>query len=203
MIWLMFITVAITEAREKQSSIVVRCILCIKRTCVYVQKVQKMCLLSGKAMLTQVIWCKKWALKQGLDVSSSSRKNCFSHYLGRYIACIICMLILIWKRRHIWRNCWGDDRIIEWFGLQGTLKIIWFQPPWHGQGHLPLDQVAQSPNQLGLECFQGGGSHSFSGQPGPGPHHPQSKEFLPSIQSKPTLFQLEAIPPCPIRPCPL
>jgi len=32
---------------------------------------------------------------------------------------------------------------------------------------LPLDQVAHSPIQPGLEHFQGGGSHSFSGQPGP------------------------------------
>jgi len=34
--------------------------------------------------------------------------------------------------------------------LEGTLKIIWFQPPCHEQGHLPLDQVAQSPIQPGL-----------------------------------------------------
>jgi len=40
-------------------------------------------------------------------------------------------------------------RIIEWYGLEGTLKIIWFQPPCHEQGHLPLDQVAQSPIQPG------------------------------------------------------
>ena len=38
-------------------------------------------------------------------------------------------------------------RFIEWFGLEGTLKIIWFQLPCHEQGHLPLDQVAQSPIQ--------------------------------------------------------
>ena len=37
-----------------------------------------------------------------------------------------------------------NHRIIEWFGLEGTLKIIWFQPPCHEQGHLPLDQVAQN-----------------------------------------------------------
>ena len=37
-----------------------------------------------------------------------------------------------------------SHRIIEWFGLEGTLQIILFQPPCHGQGHLPLDQVAQS-----------------------------------------------------------
>jgi len=28
---------------------------------------------------------------------------------------------------------------MEWFGLEGTLKIIWFQPPCHEQGHLLLD----------------------------------------------------------------
>jgi len=37
--------------------------------------------------------------------------------------------------------------------------------------------------------------HSFSGQPVPVPHHPQSKEFLPYISSKSTFFQLEAIIP--------
>jgi len=29
-----------------------------------------------------------------------------------------------------------NHRIIERFGLEGTLKIIWFQPPCHEQGHL-------------------------------------------------------------------
>jgi len=47
-------------------------------------------------------------------------------------------------------------RITEWFGLEGTLQIIWFQLPCHGQGHLPLDQVARSPIQPGLEHLQGG-----------------------------------------------
>jgi len=42
-------------------------------------------------------------------------------------------------------------RMTEWFGLEGTLKIIQFQPPCHGQGHLLLEQVAQSPVQPGLE----------------------------------------------------
>jgi len=41
-------------------------------------------------------------------------------------------------------------RIIERFGLEGTLKIIWFQPPCHEQGHLSPDQVAQSSVQPGL-----------------------------------------------------
>jgi len=81
-----------------------------------------------------------------------------------------------------------NHRIIEWFGLEGTLKIIWFQIPCHEQGHLPPDQVAQSSIQPGLEHCQGGGSHSFSGQSLPVPHHPHGEEFLPNIQSKYALF---------------
>lgn len=45
--------------------------------------------------------------------------------------------------------------------------------------------------------------HDFSGAPVPVSHHLHSREFLPSIQSKPSLFQSNAIAPCPItsRPC--
>ena len=88
-----------------------------------------------------------------------------------------------------------DHAILAWFGLEGTLKIIWFQPPCHEQGNLPPDQVAQSSIQPGLEHCQGGGSHSFSGQPVPVPHHPHSKEFLLYISSKSTVFQFKAITP--------
>jgi len=87
---------------------------------------------------------------------------------------------------------------VEWFGLEGTLKIIWFQPPCHEQGHLPLDRAAQSSIQPGLGHCQGGGSHSFSGQPVPVFHHPHGEEFLPDIQSKSALFQFTAVPPCPV-----
>jgi len=57
--------------------------------------------------------------------------------------------------------------------------IIWFQPPCHEQGHLPLDQVSQSSIQPGLEHFQGGGIHNFSGEPVPVFYHPHGEEFLP------------------------
>jgi len=63
-----------------------------------------------------------------------------------------------------------------WVGR--NLKDYLVQPPCHGQGHLPLDQVAQSPIQPGLEHCQGEGSHNFSGQPVPVPHHPHSKQFI-------------------------
>jgi len=75
-------------------------------------------------------------------------------------------------------------------------------PPCHEQGPLPPAQAAPSPVQPGLEPCQGGGSHRFSGQPGPGPHHPQGEEFLPNISSKSALSQFKAITPCPVTPCP-
>ena len=51
--------------------------------------------------------------------------------------------------------------------------------PCPGQGPLPPAQGAPSPVQPGLEPCQGGGSHSSSGQPGPGPHHSHCRQFLP------------------------
>jgi len=38
-----------------------------------------------------------------------------------------------------------NNIIIEWFGLEVTLKTIQFQPPCCRQGRLPLDQAAQNP----------------------------------------------------------
>ena len=74
--------------------------------------------------------------------------------------------------------------ITEWFGLEGTFRGHLVQLPHSEQGHLQPDQVAQSPVQPGLECFQGWGSDHLSGQLGPGFHHPHGKKFLPYIQSK-------------------
>jgi len=46
-----------------------------------------------------------------------------------------------------------NHRITEWFGLEGTLKIIWFQPPCHEQGHLPpaSKTLPKFPNSI-YEC---------------------------------------------------
>jgi len=45
-------------------------------------------------------------------------------------------------------------RIIECFGWEGTFRGHLAQPPSSEQGHLQLDQVAQSPVQPGLEEFE-------------------------------------------------
>jgi len=57
-----------------------------------------------------------------------------------------------------------DVAVIVWLGLEGTSKIILFQPPCLGQGCHPPDQVAQGPFQPGLEHLQGWDTHGHSGQ---------------------------------------
>ena len=93
-------------------------------------------------------------------------------------------------------------RIMEWFGSEGTFKIIQFQSPCYRQGHFSLDQVAQSPIQPGLERLQGGGIHNLPEQPASVSYHLHSKEFLSNICCKSTLFQFKAISPCPVTTCP-
>ena len=51
------------------------------------------------------------------------------------------------------------------------LEIIWFQPPYLGQGCNSLDQAAQGPIQPVLACLQGWGIQTFSGQLFPVLHH--------------------------------
>lgn len=38
----------------------------------------------------------------------------------------------------------------DWFGLEGTRKIIQFQPPCCGQGHLSLFRLLKGPSTLAL-----------------------------------------------------
>jgi len=71
--------------------------------------------------------------------------------------------------------------MIECFGLEETIKGHLVQPPCNGQGHLPLDQVAQSPVQPNLECFYEWGNYHLSGQPVPVFHHPHCKKSLSDI----------------------
>ena len=55
----------------------------------------------------------------------------------------------------------------EQFELEGT-----FKGPVYEQGHLQLDQVAQSPVQADLECLQECGIHHLTGHPVPMHDHP-------------------------------
>jgi len=76
-------------------------------------------------------------------------------------------------------NLRSQNHRLVWVGRDLTDHPV--PPPCPGQGPLPPEQGAPSPAQPGLEPCQGGGSHSFSGQPGPGPHHPHREELLPWI----------------------
>ena len=70
----------------------------------------------------------------------------------------------------------SQNHRMVWVGRD--LKDHLIPAPCHEQGHLPLHQVAQSPIQPGLGHCQGGGRHSFSGQPVPVPQHTHHKKFL-------------------------
>ena len=78
-------------------------------------------------------------------------------------------------------TCWWDPPEPLSQNHRKTTPLGWktykflFQPTCYRWGHFPLDQVAQSPIQPGLECFQGGGIHSLSGQHVPVSCHPHSK----------------------------
>lgn len=68
---------------------------------------------------------------------------------------------------------------MEWRGLEDHLVPT--SLPW--QGHLPLDQVAQSHIQPDFDHLQGWDINNFSGQLMPVSHHSHSKEFLTNIYS--------------------
>ncbi|KAK4815383.1 hypothetical protein QYF61_001371 [Mycteria americana] len=62
--------------------------------------------------------------------------------------------------------------------------------PGGAEGHLQLDQAAQSPVQPDLECFQGWGIYHLSGQPVPVFHHPHApfKYWKAAIRSSQSLL---------------
>ena len=75
--------------------------------------------------------------------------SCILNRLLRWLSWGWAALCRSFRQFYIYRERGG---IREWFGLEGTLKIISFQPPCHGQGHPHLDEVAQSP-VMGRDTF--------------------------------------------------
>ena len=119
-------------------------------------------------------------------ISLVSNRKC-TQWLWKMSFCWFSMILLYspFYFRHV--TCFTTfkdsfDWIIESqnaMGWKGPLKVILFQLPCHEQGHIPLDQVAQSPVQPDLECFQGWGSYHLSGQLVPVFHYHHCKKFLP------------------------
>lgn len=73
--------------------------------------------------------------------------------LGHLFACM----------RSVSLSATDGSEVMCGLGWKGPFKIIYFHPPCYRQGHLPLDQVSQSPIQSGLEPLQGGGIHILIG----------------------------------------
>ncbi|KAK4816838.1 hypothetical protein QYF61_023902 [Mycteria americana] len=68
------------------------------------------------------------------------------------------------------------------------------QAPCNEQGHLQLDQAAQSPIQPDLECLQGWGIYHLSGQPVPVFHHHHCKNVFLISSLNLTSFSLKPLP---------
>jgi len=60
--------------------------------------------------------------------------------------------------------------------FEEDLKDHLVSTPCYAQVHQPLGHAAQSHIQPGLECLQGWGIHSLSGQPVPVCHDPLSEK---------------------------
>jgi len=109
--------------------------------------------------------------------------------------------LYIFKHASSVRCCLTDTFcpcLSEWFVLEGSHKSHPVQLPCSEQGHLQLEQVAQSPIQPDLECHQGWVIHHLSGQPVPVPHRTYCKKFISHVQSKSLLFKFETTSPCPV-----
>jgi len=90
--------------------------------------------------------CRLWAEVERLDHERATQVllwlqdiwhldcGCLQPLLAQqWSACQRCQTLSVFLLNH---------RIREWFGLEGTLKIVSFQHPYHAQRHLPPDQVA-------------------------------------------------------------
>jgi len=133
-------------------------------------------------------------LERGVLVHKPARQcGCTQEELDFAYGCFIHFLFPL----HLNFSSKVFHRITECFLLEGTFRGHLAQPPCSEHGYLPLDQVAQSPIQPGLERSQGWGLHCLSGQSVPVFHHSYGKNFylisslnLPSLSLKPLLLVL-------------
>ena len=60
-------------------------------------------------------------------------------------------------------NCICIFRVIEWFGLEGTFKTIWFQPPAIGRDTSLQIGLLTAPSSLALNASREGTSTTSLG----------------------------------------
>jgi len=59
--------------------------------------------------------------------------------------------------------CLTNHRIIEWFGLEATLKIIWFQPPAMSGDIFHQTRLLRVPSNLDLNTAREGAATASPG----------------------------------------
>lgn len=100
--------------------------------------------------------------------------------------------------------CSRNDRLQNhsMVSVRGCLIDHLIPIPCREQGHLPVEQVAQSPVQLVLLHFHEWGILSFSGQPVPFPHQPHSEKFLLYAYLNLPSLSLKMVTPSPVTTLP-
>jgi len=73
-----------------------------------------------------------------------------------------------------------NHRIIKWLELEGTLRIIKFQPPAAGRAASHQLTLPRAPSNLALSTSRDGAPQLIWAAL-PVPHHPLSKEFPHNI----------------------
>lgn len=80
---------------------------------------------------------------------------------------------------------------MEGFELEEAFKGLQSNPPCTEQGHLQLEQVAQSHVQSDLKCFQGWGIYHLSRQPAPRASYPHCKNSFLTTSLNLSSFSLK------------
>jgi len=84
---------------------------------------------------------------------------------------------------------------MEWFGLEGTLKIIWFQPPCRERDIFHQPRVPRAPSSLALNTAREGAATAALGSLGQGLTTLMGKNFF--------LISNLNLPPFSLQPFPL
>ena len=83
---------------------------------------------------------------------------------------------------------------MEWFGLEGTLKLIWFQPPAMSRDIFHQPRVLRAPSNLALNPAREGAATASLANLGQGLTTLMGKNFFPISNLNLPSFSLEPFP---------
>jgi len=92
------------------------------------------------------------------------------------------------------RSVQANHRIMEWFGLEGTLKLLWFQPPAMSRDVSHQPRVLRAPSNLALSTAREGAATASLGSVGQGLTTLRGKNFFLISHLNLPSFHLQLFP---------